>query len=90
MTLGAGGADIAAQSVAAAAALIVETCAILAVQAARRGELEAASYLLEQALNATRVRREVTSRQVVYGASSGGTDYAACFLSAGFSAFCSS
>jgi len=32
----------------------------------------------------------VTSRQVVYVASSGWTDYAACFLGAGFSAFGSS
>jgi hypothetical protein len=38
--------------VAAAAALVVETCATLAVQAARRGEFEAATYLLEQALGA--------------------------------------
>jgi hypothetical protein len=37
---------------AAAAASIVETCAALAVQAARRGDLEAAKYLLEQALTA--------------------------------------
>jgi hypothetical protein len=32
----------------------------------------------------------VMSRQVVYGASSGLTDYAACFLGVGFSAFSSS
>jgi type IV secretory pathway protease TraF len=40
--------------VAAAAALLVETCATMAVQAARRGEFEAARYLLEQALTAIR------------------------------------
>ena len=35
-------------------------------------------------------RRAVTSVKVVYDASSGWTDYAACFLGAGLSAFCSS
>jgi len=38
--------------IAAAAVLLVETCATLAVQAARRGDLAAARYLLEQALTA--------------------------------------
>ena len=36
------------------------------------------------------LRRWVMSRQVVYGASSGLTDYAACFLGVGFSALSSS
>jgi hypothetical protein len=49
VTLGAENAASAVPPVAAAAALIVETCAMVAVQAAR--------YLLEQALNATGVRR---------------------------------
>ncbi|WP_041448459.1 hypothetical protein [Anaeromyxobacter sp. Fw109-5] len=57
MTLGAGAAESAATSVAAAAALLVETFATLALQAARRGDLEAASYLLEQALSAIAGRR---------------------------------
>jgi hypothetical protein len=48
---GAGGADNAVPSIAAAAALLVETCAMLAVQAARRGDHEVAKYLLEQALS---------------------------------------
>jgi hypothetical protein len=52
VTLGADGADSAAAAMTAAAALVVETCATLAIQAARRGDLEAARYLLEQALGA--------------------------------------
>jgi hypothetical protein len=32
--------------------LLVETCATLVLHAARRGDLEAARYLLEQALSA--------------------------------------
>jgi hypothetical protein len=52
VTLDAEGAASAVPSTVAAAALLVETCAALAVQAARRGDLEAARYLLEQALTA--------------------------------------
>jgi type IV secretory pathway protease TraF len=52
VTPGVPGAASAVPPVAAAAALLVETCATLAVQAARRGELGAARYLLEQALTA--------------------------------------
>jgi hypothetical protein len=52
VTLGADGAVSAAPSVTAAAALLVETCATLAVQAARRCDIDAARHLLEQALGA--------------------------------------
>jgi type IV secretory pathway protease TraF len=51
-TPGADGADNAVTPIAAAAALLVETCATLAIQAARRGGLGAVRYLLEQALRA--------------------------------------
>jgi hypothetical protein len=52
VTLGADGAGSAVPPLVAAAALLVETCASLAIQAARRGEFETARYLLEQALAA--------------------------------------
>lgn len=56
VTLGAENAAGAVPPVAAAAALVIETCARMAVQAARRGEFEAARYLLEQALTASRAK----------------------------------
>ena len=51
VTLGADGAGNAVPPL-AATALLVETYATLAIQAVRRGELETAGYLLEQALAA--------------------------------------
>ncbi len=56
VTRGGDGAGSAATSIAAAAALLVETCAALAIQAARRGDLEAAKYPLEQALSVIATR----------------------------------
>jgi hypothetical protein len=53
----AGSVDGAVPPGAAAAAPIVATCAALAVQAARRGILDAVRYLLEQALPAIAAHR---------------------------------
>ena len=50
------GAEGAVPPLAAAAALLIETCAWLTIQAARRREFETARYLLEQALAAVSAR----------------------------------
>jgi hypothetical protein len=58
VTVGAEDAASAVPPVASAAALLIETCATMAAQAARRGDLGAVRYLLEHALPAIGATRD--------------------------------